>query len=359
VVAAPTTSLPEELGGVRNWDYRYCWLRDAAYTLSALVVGGYTAEAAAWRNWLLRAVAGDPRQLQVLYGVRGERRLEERDLPWLSGYEGSEPVRIGNAAVTQLQLDVYGEVMDAMYLSRRAGIPPDEAAWHLECALLGALEQLWSQPDAGIWEIRGPLRHFTHSKVMAWVAFDRGIRSVEEFNLDGPVDRWRRIRQQIADLVWREGFSQRRGSFVQYFGSDEVDGSLLLLSLVGFVRADDPRMIGTVKAVQHDLLYDGFVRRYRPRHELEGVPGDEGVFLACSCWLVANLALQGHHSDAERLFERLLSVANDVGLLAEEYEPRLQRQLGNFPQALSHVMLIVAARYLTHPPRDPGTRHLT
>ncbi len=357
IVAAPTTSLPEKIGGVRNWDYRYCWVRDATYTLSALVIGGYKEEAAAWRNWLLRAVGGDPDKLQILYGLRGERRIQEIELPWLAGFEASKPVRIGNAAVAQTQLDVYGELMDAMYLAERAGIPPSDDAWHVQMALLGSLERRWRDPDAGIWEIRGPLRHFTHSKVMAWVAFDRAIRSVEEFGVDGPVEEWRRTRQTIHDLVCRDGFDAARNCFTQYFGSDEVDGSLLLLPLVGFIPATDPRMLGTVAAIEHDLIDHGFVRRYRPRRHLDGLPGGEGVFLACSFWLVANLALQGRHGEAERLFERLLSVANDVGLLAEEYDPGERRQLGNFPQAFSHVMLINAARHLTPGSSDALLRH--
>jgi GH15 family glucan-1,4-alpha-glucosidase len=348
MVAAATTSLPEKIGGVRNWDYRYCWLRDATYSLYALMIGGYTEEAAKWRNWLLRAVAGDPSTLQIMYGMRGERRLPELELSWLPGYEESRPVRIGNGAVDQRQLDVYGEVMDALHLAGRAGIPPDAAAWALQKALLRFLETAWSEPDEGIWEVRGPRRHFTHSKVMAWVAFDRAVKAVERFGADGPVDRWRQLRSTIHDEVCRRGFDAWRNTFTQYYGSDQVDASLLMLPLVGFLQAHDPRVAGTVQAIEHDLLQDGFVRRYREHEDVDGLPPGEGVFIACSFWLADNYALLGRHDDAHHLFERLLGLRNDLGLLAEEYDPHGDRLLGNFPQAFSHVMLINTARNLAH-----------
>src|SRR4051812_3914352 len=343
IVAAPTTSLPESLGGVRNWDYRYCWLRDATYTLYALMIGGYTEEAAAWRNWLLRAVAGDPATLQTMYGVGGERRLPELELPWLCGYEGSRPVRIGNAAVEQLQLDVQGELMDSMHLARRSGLALDDDAWALERALLSYLEHAWQQPDEGIWEVRGPRRHFTHSKAMTWVAFDRAIKATERLNLEGPVDRWRRTRSEIHEQVCAQGYDAARNTFTQYYGSCEPDASLLLLPLVGFVSPTDPRMIGTVKAIEEDLLVNGFVQRYRTREGVDGLPPGEGAFVACTFWLADNYALQGRRDEAERLFTRLLGLCNDVGLLAEQYDPAERRQLGNFPQAFSHVMLINTA----------------
>jgi GH15 family glucan-1,4-alpha-glucosidase len=348
MVAAPTMALPEQLGGTRNWDYRYCWLRDATYTLYALMIAGYTEEAAAWRNWLLRAIAGDPSRLQTMYGVRGERRLTELELSWLCGYEGSQPVRVGNAAVEQVQLDVFGELMDSMHVARRSGIPPDDAAWALECALLQHLECAWRDPDHGIWEVRGPQRHFTHSKVMAWVAFDRAVKAVERFGLQGPVDEWRRIRDEIHSTVCGEGYHAGRNTFTQYFGTDEVDASLLLIPLVGFVPATDPRMVGTVTAIEHDLLHNGFVRRYRTREGLDGLPPGEGAFLACTFWLADNYALQGRHDDAVRVFERLRALCNDVGLLSEEYDTVGRRFLGNFPQAFSHVMLINTARNLAN-----------
>ncbi|HXH24414.1 MAG TPA: glycoside hydrolase family 15 protein [Vicinamibacterales bacterium] len=347
IVAAPTTSLPERLGGVRNWDYRYCWLRDATYTLYALAIGGYTEEAAAWRNWLLRAVAGDPSTLHIMYGMRGERRLPELELEWLPGYEASRPVRIGNAASTQLQLDVFGEVMDALHLARRAGIPLDPAAWALQRALVKHLEQAWLQPDEGIWEVRGPRRHFTHSKVMAWVAFDRSAKAVERYGLEGPADRWRRLCRQIHEEVCREGYDAERNTFTQYYGSRELDASLLMIPLVGFLPAGDPRVRGTVEAIERELMWNGFVRRYRTREDLDGLPGSEGAFIACTFWLADNYVLQGRHDDALRLFEQLLGVCNDLGLLAEQYAPDTRRQLGNFPQAFSHVMLINTARNLT------------
>jgi GH15 family glucan-1,4-alpha-glucosidase len=346
IVAAPTTSLPEKIGGVRNWDYRYCWLRDATYTLYALMIGGYTDEAAAWRNWLLRAAAGDPATLQTIYGVAGERRLTEFEIPWLPGYQASHPVRTGNAAVHQFQLDVYGELMDALHLGRRSGISVDEETWSFERTLMAFLEKAWREPDEGIWEVRGPRRHFTHSKVMAWAAFDRAIKAVERFGLDGPVDRWRQIRADIHEEICRNAFDSRRNCFVQYYGASEPDGSLLLLPLVGFIDASDPRMIGTVSAIESDLMCDGFVQRYRTRQHVDGLPPGEGAFLACTFWLADNYALQGRRDDAVRVFERLLSLCNDLGLLAEEYDAAERRQLGNFPQAFSHVMLINTARNL-------------
>jgi GH15 family glucan-1,4-alpha-glucosidase len=347
IVAAPTTSLPEKIGGVRNWDYRYCWLRDATYSLYALMIGGYIEEAAAWRNWLLRAVAGDPSSLHIMYGMRGERRLPELELPWLPGYEESRPVRIGNRAVHQLQLDVYGELMDALHLARRAGLEADPDAWALECALLRYLETAWQQPDEGIWEVRGPRRHFTHSKVMVWVAFDRAVKAVEHHGLEGPVDRWRQLRATVHQEVCREGFDPRRNTFTQYYGSEDLDASLLMIPLVGFLPATDARVIGTVRAIEEDLMTQGFVRRYRPREHVDGLPPGEGAFVACTFWLADNYELQGRHDDAQRLFERLLGLCNDVGLLAEEYDPEAGRHVGNFPQAFSHVMLINTARNLT------------
>ncbi len=349
IVAAPTTSLPEKIGGVRNWDYRYCWLRDATYTLYALMIGGYTEEAFAWRNWLLRAVAGDPSTLHIMYGVEGARRLPELELPWLPGYEGSRPVRIGNAAVNQLQLDVYGEVMDALHLSRRAGIAHDPNSWALQKALMTFLESGWCQPDEGIWEVRGPRRHFTHSKVMAWVAFDRAIKAVERFGRDGPADRWRKLRAEVHDEVCRKGFDAERNTFTQYYGSAELDASLLMIPLVGFLPAEDPRVRGTVQAIERDLMWNGFVQRYRPKEYVDGLPSGEGVFLACTFWLADNYELQGRHDEAHRLFDRLLGLCNDLGLLSEEYDPDARRQLGNFPQAFSHVMLINTARNLSRP----------
>ncbi len=346
IVAAPTTSLPEMIGGVRNWDYRHCWLRDATYTLYALMIGGYTEEAAAWRNWLLRAAAGDPSQLQIMYGMRGERRLTELELSWLPGYERSRPVRIGNQAADQLQLDVYGEVMDAMHLARRAGLEPDADVWALQQVLMEHLERIWREPDEGIWEVRGPRRDFTHSKVMAWVAFDRAVKGVERYGLDGPVDRWRAVRAAIHDEVCREGFDAKRNTFTQYYGSDDLDASLLMIPLVGFLQADDPRVRGTVAAIERDLMWNGFVRRYRPKEHIDGLPGGEGAFLACTFWLADNYALQGRHDEAARLFERLLGLCNDLGLLSEECDPESGRHLGNFPQAFSHVMLINTARNL-------------
>jgi GH15 family glucan-1,4-alpha-glucosidase len=346
MVAAATTSLPEALGGVRNWDYRYCWVRDATLTLLALVGSGYVDEARAWRDWLLRAVAGSPQDLQIMYGVAGERRLLELELPWLAGYEGSRPVRIGNAASRQRQLDVYGELVDAMYHARLRGLEASDEAWRLTRTVFDWLESAWREPDEGIWEVRGPRRHFTHSKVMAWVAFDRAVKSVERLGRPGPVDRWRSIRDEIHEEVLREGYDRRLGSFVQFYGSDRLDASLLMIPLVGFLPADDARVVGTVEAVRRDLMRDGFVERYRADAEnvdVDGLPPGEGVFLPCSFWLVEVLAMQGRQSEAVELFQRLLALRNDLGLLSEQYEPERKRLVGNFPQAFTHLALVEAA----------------
>jgi GH15 family glucan-1,4-alpha-glucosidase len=347
IVAAPTTSLPEQLGGVRNWDYRYCWLRDATYTLYALMTGGYTDEACAWREWLVNALAGSPADIQIMYGVAGERRLTEVELQWLPGYEGAAPVRIGNAAHQQRQLDIYGEIMDALHVARRVGLAPSENAWRVQRVLLRFLEHMWQQPDEGIWEVRGPRRHFTHSKVMAWVAMDRAVKAVERFQLEGPVQQWRQLRHAIHAEVCREGFDPDFNSFVQYYGTKDVDASLLMLPLVGFLPPTDPRMRGTVAAIQHRLMAEGFVRRYIPDPAVEGLPPGEGAFLLCTFWLADNLALQGRADEARAIFERLLALRNDVGLLAEEYDPTAHRLVGNFPQAFSHVGLINTARNVT------------
>jgi GH15 family glucan-1,4-alpha-glucosidase len=347
IAAALTTSLPEQIGGIRNWDYRLCWLRDATFTLHALLVSGFVEEACAWRDWLVRAVAGMPSQVQPLYGLSGERHLTELELPWLEGYAGSRPVRIGNAAHGQLQLDVFGELLDALDLARRMGLPPDENAWRVERALLSQLERVWRQPDAGIWEMRGPPQHFTHSKVMAWVAFDRGVKAIEEFALEGPLERWRGLRHTIHAEVCREGFDGGLNSFVQHYGAHEVDAALLMLPLVGFLPPDDPRIRGTVAAVERSLTDSaGFVRRYATETGIDGLPPGEGCFLLCTFWLVDNYALMGRCDEAERLFEQLVAIANDVGLLPEEYDERERRFLGNFPQAFSHIALVNSARNL-------------
>jgi GH15 family glucan-1,4-alpha-glucosidase len=346
LVAAATTSLPERMGGVRNWDYRYCWLRDATFTLYALIMSGFTEEARAWRDWLLRAIAGKPSQAQILYGVGGERLLPEWELPWLPGFDGSAPVRVGNAASTQFQLDVYGEVMDTLSCARRLGLDEDENAWRVERALVDFVASAWTQPDEGIWEVRGPRRHFTHSKVMAWVALDRAVKAVERFGLPGPVDAWRRTRAEIHAEVCARGFDAGLNSFVQHYGSRELDASLLMIPLVGFLPPDDPRVRGTVKAVQERLCSDGFVLRYRTRPDVDGLPPGEGTFLLCTFWLADNLARQGRPAEARDLFERLLRVRNDVGLLPEQYDPRAGRFLGNFPQALSHTALVNTATNL-------------
>jgi GH15 family glucan-1,4-alpha-glucosidase len=347
IVAAATTSLPEQLGGPRNWDYRFCWLRDATFTLYALIGAGILDEAKAWHEWLLRAVAGSPDDLQILYGVAGDRRLDEFEVPWLPGYEGSTPVRIGNGAVKQLQLDVYGEVLDAFYVARHAGLTTSDATWSLECALVSHLEKIWREPDEGIWEVRGGRRHFTHSKVMAWVAFDRAVRSIKEFGLDGPLERWQDVGSAIHAEVCERGYDRKQNAFVQSFDDATLDASLLLVPIVGFLPPDDPRVQGTVAAIERKLLRDGFVLRYDTGTEVDGLPPGEGAFLACSFWLVDNYVLLGRHDEARALFERLLALRNDVGLLAEEYDPHTGRQLGNFPQAFSHLALINAAHSLS------------
>ncbi len=347
IVAAPTTSLPEQIGGVRNWDYRFCWLRDATFTLYALLSSGYTEEARAWREWLLRAIAGHPQEVQVVYGISGERRLTEFDVDWLAGYEGSRPVRIGNQAHSQFQLDIWGEVMDTMHLERKHQIQHDSDAWNLQLALMDFLESAWDRPDNGIWEVRGPRRHFTHSKVMAWVAFDRAVKAVESFHLEGPVDRWRALRDRVHSDVMQHGFNRQRNAFIQYYGSDQLDASLLMMPLVGFINASDPRMLSTVAAIERELMQEGFVKRYLPRHEVEHLPGGEGAFLPCSFWLADNYALAGRAAKARAMFERLVSLCNDVGLISEEYDPVEKRQLGNFPQAFTHVSLINSACNVT------------
>ena len=368
IVASPTTSLPERIGGVRNWDYRYCWLRDASLTLLAMLNAGYRDEASDWREWLLRAVAGDPGEVQILYGVAGERRLEERIIPWLPGFADSQPVRVGNAASHQRQLDIYGELLDAAYQTLAQGIESSEFGWSLIKRLLAWLADHWQEADAGIWEVRGPLRDFTHSKMMAWVAFDRAVRIQEEFGRDGPVDRWRELRDEIRDQVLRCGWSERKQAFTQSYGSDELDASILLMPIVGFLPADDPRFVSTVAAIQRELSVDGLLLRYRSQDEqhVDGLPAGEGVFLACSFWLVEVLAMQGRLDEAQALFDRLLGLRNDLGLLSEEYDPRAGMQLGNFPQAFTHLALVQAALTLDehrsprgvatspHPQRQPS-----
>ncbi|MET9881854.1 glycoside hydrolase family 15 protein [Streptomyces sp. NPDC006430] len=345
IAAAATTSLPEELGGVRNWDYRYCWLRDSTLTLGALIATGFLEEARAWREWLLRAIAGDPADLQIMYGIGGERRIPESDLPWLRGYASSAPVRIGNAAVDQLQLDVYGEVLDSLYLARSSGLPAEKHAWQIQLALLDFLERNWRRPDEGLWEVRGPRRHFVHSKVMAWVAADRAVRTLErDPSQRGEVERWRAMREEVHREVCENGYDPERNTFTQFYGSRELDAAALLIPRVGFLPPDDPRVIGTVDAVRAELGGNGLVRRYSTEGpSVDGLPGDEGAFLACSFWLADALHVTGRQKEARALFERLLDVCNDVGLLAEEYDPVLGRQLGNFPQAFSHVGLVNTA----------------
>ena len=349
IVAALTTSLPEHIGGVRNWDYRFCWLRDATFTLYSFMQAGYIQEATDWSHWLLRAIAGDPKQLQIMYGVAGERRLTEVVLTHLPGYENSAPVRIGNAASEQLQLDVFGEVMDAMYLAWKMKIETDEAYWHLQLHLIEYVENNWNKPDEGIWEIRGPRRHFTHSKVMAWVAIDRAVRTSEEFGLKGPVARWRELRQTIHDQICDQGFNAKRGAFTQYYGSEKLDAAILMLPLVGFLPATDPRMASTIRLIEKELTINGYVARYDPEESgnVDGLPPGEGSFLPCSFWLVDCLHLMGRGDEARTMFERLLSIRNDLGLIAEEYESTRGRQVGNFPQAFTHVGLINSARNLS------------
>ncbi len=348
IIAAPTTSLPEHLGGARNWDYRYCWLRDATLTLLALMDAGYYEEACNWRDWLLRAVAGSPDQLQIMYGIGGERRLMEWEADWLPGYESSRPVRIGNEAYKQLQLDVFGEVMDALHQARAGGLPPVEATWALQRKLLEFLERIWEQPDYGIWEVRGPPQHFTHSKIMAWVAFDRAVKDAEKYGFEAPLDRWKALRDRIHADVCEKAYDAARNTFVQAYGSEHLDASALLIPELGFLSADDPRVHGTIEAIESTLLKDGFVLRYDTEETDDGLPPGEGAFLACSFWLVNAYAMIGRRDDAVELFERLLSLTNDVGLLAEEYDTHHERQVGNFPQAFSHLSLIVTALNLAH-----------
>lgn len=348
MVAAPTTSLPEQVGGPRNWDYRFCWLRDATLTLLALMGAGYYDEARAWRDWLVRAVAGSPKQLQIMYAVTGERRLTEWEVPWLSGYENSKPVRIGNAAHTQLQLDVYGELMDALYQARRGGLRENRRAWAVQCALLDHLKEIWTEPDQGIWEVRGGAKHFTYSKIMAWVAFDRAIRSAAEFGMHSPVKEWEAQRAAIHEDVCRHGWDKQRQTFVQVYGEPQLDASLLLIPAVGFLPPEDQRVISTINAIEHDLFEDGFVRRYDTGATKDGLPAGEGMFLACSFWLADAYHLTGRDADAKALFERLLALRNDVGLLSEEYDTAHRRLVGNFPQAFSHIALVNTAHNLTH-----------
>jgi GH15 family glucan-1,4-alpha-glucosidase len=340
IVAAPTTSLPEQLGGPRNWDYRYCWIRDATLTLTALMGGGYYEEAGAWRDWLHRALAGTPQDLQIMYGIFGERRLAEWEVPWLPGYQGATPVRIGNAASGQLQLDVWGEMMDALHLARKGGLAESASAWDMQCQALLHLEDIWMEPDDGIWEVRGPRQQFTHSKVMAWVAFDRSIKDAEEYSLEAPLERWRTIRDEIRQMILEQGFHSGKGAFTQSFGSDELDASLLLIPHVGFLPIEDPRVAGTVAAIERELVADGFVMRYRSASGADGLPAGEGVFIPCSFWLVDVYQRQGRMAEADALLDRLLALRNDVGLLSEEYDTQARRQVGNFPQAFSHLALV-------------------
>ncbi len=356
IVAAPTTSLPERFGGMRNWDYRYCWLRDATFTLLALMSAGYTDEAAAWRDWLVRAVAGRPEQIHIMYGIGGERRLTELELAWLPGFEASSPVRIGNAAHAQFQLDVFGEVLDATHQGWKRGVPHDDNAWRIDTALVNFLESAWREPDEGIWEVRGPRRHFTHSKMMAWVAMDRAVKGIEQFGLEGPVDRWRAIRDAIHQEVCARGYDANQKAFVQFYGSPLLDASLLMMPLVGFLPVSDPRVRGTIEAIERHLARDGFVSRYQTTPEVDGLPTGEASFLLCSFWLVDCLELVGRHDDATRLFDRLLSIRNDVGLLAEGYDTDQRRLAGNFPQAFSHVGLINSALNLSRRRAPAGAR---
>ena len=349
ILAAATTSLPEKPHGSRNWDYRFCWLRDATFTLLALMHAGYYDEAADWQNWLLRAVAGSPDQVQIMYGVAGERHLLEWEVPWLAGYQGASPVRVGNAASNQVQIDIYGEIADALHQARKGNLPKSEPAIDLQIALLDHLAKIWQEPDEGIWEVRGPRRHFTHSKVMAWVAFDRTIKSIEEFKLNGPTDKWRLIRDQIHDEVCRNGFDAELGSFVQSYGSKNLDASLLMIPLVGFLPPSDPRVQGTVRKIERDLMWQGFVRRYNTGTVDDGLPPGEGVFLACSFWLVDAYILLDRRADAEKLLHKLLGLRNDLGLLSEEYDPQQKRLLGNFPQAFSHVSLVNTVLSINRP----------
>jgi len=355
IAAAATTSLPEQIGGPRNWDYRFCWLRDATFTLYSMLVSGFLEEARAWREWLVRAVAGNPQDVQVLYGLSGERLQPEWEVPWLRGYEDSAPVRVGNAAHSQLQLDVFGEVMDALHTASRLGVTPTKEEWAVQRALLGFLEEHWQEPDEGLWEVRGGRRHFTHSRVMAWVAFDRAVKAVERFGMDGPVERWRKLRAQVHAEVCEQGFSTKRKAFVQSYDAEHLDASLLMIPLVGFLPASDPRVQGTLEAVAKHLTVDGLVQRYDTSTGTDGLPGGEGAFLACSFWFADNLHLAGRDQEAKELFEHLLTLRNDVGLLSEEWDRGLKRQVGNFPQAFSHVALINSAHNIggiEEPARD-------
>ena len=343
IVAAPTTSLPEDFGGERNWDYRYCWLRDAALTIESLIDAGYTDEARFWRHWLLRAVAGDPDDLQIMYAVDGSRHLPEHTLDHLPGYEGSRPVRIGNAAVEQKQTDVMGEVMIALAAARGAGLDDDDDGWDLQRSLVNRLVDTWREPDHGIWEIRGPKRPFTHSRAMVWAAFDRAVRAVEEQGMEGPVDRWREAREEVCEEVMTRGFNAARNTFTQHYDTDEVDASLLVLPLIGFIKGDDPKMLGTIEAIEKDLMREGLLMRYRTETDVDGLAGGEHPFLACSFWLVSAYAAAGRLDEAHALFDRLVGLVNDVGLLSEEYDPVNKRMVGNFPQAFSHLTLVQAA----------------
>jgi GH15 family glucan-1,4-alpha-glucosidase len=354
IVAAPTTSLPEQLGGARNWDYRYCWLRDATLVLFALMGAGYSEEAIQWRDWLQRTIAGSAAQLQIMYGIQGERRLDEWEVPWLDGYEGAKPVRIGNAAAGQVQLDVYGEVLQCLHLSRRHGMKPPHHGWDLQRGIVEHLTTIWDQPDEGMWEVRGGARHFTFSKVMAWTALDRMVKDAAHFHLAGDTAKWRAIRERIRNDILSQGFDTAQNSFVQSYGAKELDASLLMLPRVGFLPPKDPRMLGTVAAIEKQLLVDGFVQRYQTASGVDGLKGSEGAFLACTFWLADAYAMQDRRPEAIALFERLLALRNDVGLLSEEYDPRAKRQVGNFPQAFSHVALVGTA--LTLSEKVPGER---
>lgn len=353
IVAAPTTSLPEDIGGVRNWDYRYCWLRDATFSLDVFLDSGYTAEAEAWRDWLLRAVAGEPEDLLIMYGLNGERRLYEHELDWLSGYEGSRPVRIGNAAVEQFQLDVYGEVMDTFHSAARAGVEPMPEAWELQRDIVDWVCDRWQEPDEGIWEVRSGRRHFVHSKVMAWVAVDRGIKAIDQRGKEGPRDRWVRTRDEIKAQVLERGFDPERGVFVRSYDSTDLDANLLMLPLVGFIDADDPRMRATIEAIARDLTVDGLVLRYRSHETADGLPPGEGAFLLCTFWLADCYAMLGRTEEAEEILDRVAALANDVGLFAEQYDSALGRSVGNFPQAFSHVAFVTTAMILERRARTP------
>jgi len=360
MVAAPTTSLPEDLGGSRNWDYRFVWLRAATFTLQALMMAGHRQEALAWRDWLLRAVAGDPDDLQIMYGVAGERRLPELELDWLPGYEASRPVRVGNAAYGQIQIDVYGELMDAIFIARRMGMKPDETVWDLQKLLLERLEGKWTMPDHGLWEVRGEPRHFTHSRLMTWVAFDRAVKCVEQWTLEGPADHWRELRHQVRAEIEERGFDPERNTFTQSYGSAALDAALLLLPQVGFLPPTDSRVLGTIDAVGRELsIDDNLLLRYRTGETDDGLPGSEGAFLLCSFWMVDALAMTGRRDEARRRFEYLLGLRNDVGLLAEEYDPVSRRLLGNFPQAFSHLGLITSAYNLIPGARGPAQERAT